>query len=108
MSEKVLETMAVLHPKLEYQLINVENFDPSIHQRYVPTVAAGETPASVPTPTPAPITREQREAELQGMEPGDIKAIAEGYGIPRPRSGGWAAAIPAILDREFPSDEPGE
>jgi hypothetical protein len=54
-----------------------------------------------------PVSRANREAELrqlfstQGWKA--IQPIAQEHGIPKPPAG-WDAAIPLILDKEFPPD----
>ena len=76
-----------------------------------PTIAAvpePETPNEILVDAVAsvPAGATERLAALEAMEASDIKAIAEKHGIPRPRSGGWKAAIPRIVAVEFPEDEP--
>jgi hypothetical protein len=155
-----LPTIEVVHPTdpNESIVINAEDFDPTIHQRWseklqpvatkttsgetsepkkrgrTPKAAApapepkkrGRTPkstsptiAAVPEPeTPkeilvdafvsVPAGAAERLAALEAMDASQIKAIAEQHGIPRPRAGGWKAAIPRIVAVEFPEDEPAE
>ncbi|MBW4523541.1 MAG: hypothetical protein KME16_28370 [Scytolyngbya sp. HA4215-MV1] len=76
-----------------------------------PTIAAvpePETPTEilVDAAVSVPTAAVERLAALEAMEASDIKAIAEKHGIPRPRAGGWKAAIPRIVAVEFPEDEP--
>jgi hypothetical protein len=60
--------------------------------------------SSSPTPHtlhPTPDFAATRTAELQAMEAGEVRKIAEALGIGRPRSGGWATTIPEIVEREL-------
>jgi hypothetical protein len=167
-----LPTIEVVHPTNpnESIVINAEDFDPTIHQRWsekLQSVAtkttsdSGETseqpkkrgrkaatmtaPAPEPEPEPKPLVKRratrtrpskvkpspsgasveltpaetaaaaivasvpagvaERLAALEAMDASQIKAIAEQHGIPRPRAGGWKAAIPRIVAVEFPEDE---
>ena len=88
----------VRHPSSSdhFLVINVKDFDPSIHE----ILDAEDKAEGIDTDA---VSHRDREAELKEMDWRELKAIAEDYGLSKPESG-WDEVVPQILSIEYADD----
>ena len=103
-----LRTVKVVHPSSNkhWLLINEIDFQDGVHRLWEDKPAVDEHPDPAPKPPPRTVDpKASREAELNGLDWREIKAIAESFEPPIEKpDGGWDEAISLIVEREFPAD----
>lgn len=108
---EMLETVQIEDGQGGFIVINRDDFDLTKHQLFQSKTSKPATTAAIveepkqEEPQPVEETPDiwvaTRTAVLEQLEAGEIRKIAESLGIPRPRSGGWAATIPLIVEKEL-------